>query len=274
MILSPGRSAQTCPSRLLALSATNGTRLLQAAEPALRMNFRSRGHRQGQGYEIVPITNNAELYREGHAMHHCVGTYGYRVAMGDCYIFSLRKDGEREATIELIQSGGRVALGQVRGPCNNAVQKDVKLAARKWLRSQKTICLPSAQRAIQAIENPRQQLLLINLNWPVEQITPDIGVPDEEGVHAVATEVPVFPQNDCPTVAGGCAPDVAEVDDYDAAEIDYLLDVKEVEDFHLLTPKRLILGWLRMMAWMTRRKPGWRISPCLRTRNLTMKLLS
>jgi PcfJ-like protein len=33
-------------------------------------------------YQIVPIETAAELYREGHAMHHCVGTYSDEVRSG------------------------------------------------------------------------------------------------------------------------------------------------------------------------------------------------
>ena len=44
------------------------------------------------GFDIVPITNSADLYREGKLMHHCAGTYAGQVHSGDCYIFSVRKD--------------------------------------------------------------------------------------------------------------------------------------------------------------------------------------
>src|SRR6185312_13517579 len=41
------------------------------------------------GYEILPIEDGASLYREGTAMHHCVGTYGDEVRHGDCCIYSI-----------------------------------------------------------------------------------------------------------------------------------------------------------------------------------------
>jgi hypothetical protein len=34
---------------------------------------------QSRDYEIIPITNNGDLYREGYAMHHCVGIQGEQV---------------------------------------------------------------------------------------------------------------------------------------------------------------------------------------------------
>jgi len=46
--------------------------------PATRLN----------GHEIVPITNSADLYREGHAMHNCIGTYASDVMAGKSYIYT------------------------------------------------------------------------------------------------------------------------------------------------------------------------------------------
>ena len=66
--------------------------------PATRLN----------GYEIVPIANGADLYREGAAMRHCVGSYGSLVTRGDCYIYSVREDGKRVATAEIIRADGRI----------------------------------------------------------------------------------------------------------------------------------------------------------------------
>jgi hypothetical protein len=93
-------------------------------------------------YEIMPITNSGDLYREGNAMHHCAGTYGESVREGRCYIYSLRKDEARVATIELIQFDGRVDIGQIRGSCNRSVPREIELAAQNWLKSQKTFRLP------------------------------------------------------------------------------------------------------------------------------------
>ena len=93
-------------------------------------------------YDILPITNSRELYHEGHAMHHCVGTYGKRVCHGRCYIFSLPKEGVRIATMQLVRSEERVSMGQIRGPCNAPVSDKIKRAAKKWLKSQHTFRLP------------------------------------------------------------------------------------------------------------------------------------
>jgi hypothetical protein len=94
------------------------------------------------GYEIVPIANAADLYREGHSMHHCVGSYADRVAVGEVYLYSIRKDKERIATLELVRRGETVALGQVRGSCNTQTSKQIMGAARSWLRSQSEVRFP------------------------------------------------------------------------------------------------------------------------------------
>ncbi|MCZ6509364.1 MAG: PcfJ domain-containing protein [Alphaproteobacteria bacterium] len=95
------------------------------------------------GYEIIPITNGADLYREGKAMHHCVGTYGDRVSYGEIYVYSVRENGERIATAELTRNGARVRLGQVRGPCNANVDKKIVVGVRRWLGQQKSFVFPA-----------------------------------------------------------------------------------------------------------------------------------
>ena len=91
---------------------------------------------QSGDFDIVPITNSSELYREGKLMHHCVGTYAGRVRCGASYVFSVRKDNERIATLELIKNGASVAIGELRGACNSQAPKEVVRAVKSWLRSQ------------------------------------------------------------------------------------------------------------------------------------------
>jgi hypothetical protein len=91
------------------------------------------------GYEILPIDNSADLYREGAAMHHCAGTYANDVRGGGLYVYSIRGDGKRLATMALCRNGphvGRASLIQIRGPCNAEVPKTIVSIAQRWLRSQ------------------------------------------------------------------------------------------------------------------------------------------
>ena len=90
---------------------------------------------QLNGHDIVPITNSADLYREGAAMHHCVGTYADGVTSGYCYVYSVRHDGRRIATAQIVRAGNRPALAQIRGPCNAPAPKEIVAAVRRWLRT-------------------------------------------------------------------------------------------------------------------------------------------
>ena len=86
--------------------------------------------------EIIPIDSSAELYREGCAMHHCVGVYADKVKDGAAYIYSVRRDGTRLVTFELACNGSRASLIQLRGHCNTQAPKEIVAAVRKWLRAQ------------------------------------------------------------------------------------------------------------------------------------------
>jgi PcfJ-like protein len=92
-------------------------------------------------YDIVPIDNSAALYREGAAMHHCVGTYTDAVQSGSLYVYSVRRDGQRVATLALTRdpSSTKARLAQLRGSCNAVPPKAVTLAVQRWLRAQEPL---------------------------------------------------------------------------------------------------------------------------------------
>jgi hypothetical protein len=90
------------------------------------------------GYEIVPITNSADLYLEGKAMHHCVGSYNGLVIAGYRYIYGIREGDKRIATVEIARGQhDKPHLGQIRGPCNAPATEEIVTAAKRWLRSQR-----------------------------------------------------------------------------------------------------------------------------------------
>ena len=68
---------------------------------------------------------------------------------GECNILSLRKDGERLATVELVKgTNKRPALGQVRGPRNTIISKEIEKLLRHWVKSlpatpEKAPCVPT-----------------------------------------------------------------------------------------------------------------------------------
>ena len=109
------------------------------------------------GYQIVPITNSADLYREGKRMRHCVGTYGNEVTWNNCYFYHVEKGGQPVATVQLLRDGTKPKVGHVRGPCNAIVDKKIMQILRKWVRQVKEVpaleearptnlsCIPRAQ---------------------------------------------------------------------------------------------------------------------------------
>jgi len=95
-------------------------------------------------YEILPIEDAASLYREGTAMHHCVGTYGDQVQRGDLYVYSIRRSGERVATLAIGRHDGSPYLVQIRGPCNTDPPKPIVATVQRWL----TALKPLPQRGV------------------------------------------------------------------------------------------------------------------------------
>jgi hypothetical protein len=87
-------------------------------------------------FDILPIETSAELYREGAAMHHCVGTYVEAVQNGRCYVYSVRQADKRIATFALVRGAVSGELSEIRGPCNAQVPEKTIAAVRRWLRAQ------------------------------------------------------------------------------------------------------------------------------------------
>jgi hypothetical protein len=94
------------------------------------------------GFDIVPISNSAEPYREGKVLHHCADTYVDQVHWGECYIFSVRKDGAPLATSQLVRGEAGAAISQLRGACNAKPSKEVPSAVNSWLRAQREYRIP------------------------------------------------------------------------------------------------------------------------------------
>jgi len=65
-------------------------------------------------------------------MRHCVATYTDNITSGHAYIYSVRVDGERMYTAELVITDEKINLGQVRGKCNTVPNKSVMATIKKW----------------------------------------------------------------------------------------------------------------------------------------------
>ena len=84
-------------------------------------------------------------------MHHCVGTQGDRVQCGNAYFYSVREEGVRIATLELLNHGGSIVIGDLRGVCNSQVSKTVRRCVESWLHSKKEFRLPAERKLKEGI---------------------------------------------------------------------------------------------------------------------------
>lgn len=106
---------------------------------------RYRNKKRKHGYALVPLRLPQELIEEGEALNHCVGTYVSEVAQGNCLIYSVRRGGQRVATLELRWVYGRhrpPIVNQLLGHSNQPVGPEVKAAVAEWLRDQNGIANP------------------------------------------------------------------------------------------------------------------------------------
>jgi hypothetical protein len=101
------------------------------------------------GYEFVPLRSFADLIEEGRAMRNCVPTYGYKLTHNCSRLWSIRKDGQRIATLELARYGGDPLLGvsELRSPANEDAPVEVAWAVRRWLHMQDLAQINTTPRA-------------------------------------------------------------------------------------------------------------------------------
>jgi hypothetical protein len=88
-------------------------------------------------WRIVELTSSSDLGAEGRAMRHCVATYGWRAARGECAIFALRRDDggnggavKHLATMEVMLP--ERAIAQCQGRCNRAVDPTAMELIARW----------------------------------------------------------------------------------------------------------------------------------------------
>ena len=74
-------------------------------------------------------------------MRNCAGGYARSVADGSLFmyvVFVVSEDNPRpRAMFDLENNHGYRSLGQLKGPCNQAVPKELATAVKLWLRTQK-----------------------------------------------------------------------------------------------------------------------------------------
>jgi hypothetical protein len=86
------------------------------------------------GYDFVPLASAAAIYEEARAMQNCLVTYGACVARGRIRLWSMRRDGERVATVEVGQCcQPLLQIIQMKRARNRACSSEEWWAALQWL---------------------------------------------------------------------------------------------------------------------------------------------
>lgn len=107
-----------------------------------------------KGYEFLALRSGAELYEEGRAMKHCVGSYAPDVIRGTSRIYSIRQHGCRIATMEIVPTRLRVPVPQDFDEMLSTKPTDqVKTAHLYKLVQIKSVCnSPPPKSAAEAVE--------------------------------------------------------------------------------------------------------------------------
>lgn len=94
---------------------------------------------QVRGYTFVPLLDRTEILTEARAMQNCADQYAERLADDRCRLFSIRREREHVATLEIgphTREAGMLAITQLKGRHNMAAPLDVWQAAYAWLAAQ------------------------------------------------------------------------------------------------------------------------------------------
>jgi hypothetical protein len=87
------------------------------------------------GYDFLPLNSISAITEEADAMRNCLRTYGYRLAYNRSRLWSVRRNGERVATLNV---GWRFrdplpGIVELEAAANTNVSRELWWAARKWL---------------------------------------------------------------------------------------------------------------------------------------------
>lgn len=88
------------------------------------------------GYAFIGLHTVEAIRAEGEAMKHCVGTYGVSLASNDVRVWSIRRDGERVATLSVSGYGALPTIREIAGVANARAPIEIWIAARRWLHAQ------------------------------------------------------------------------------------------------------------------------------------------
>jgi hypothetical protein len=87
------------------------------------------------GYDFLPLTSIAAITEEADAMRNCLKTYGDNLAHNRCRLWSVRRNGERVATLRVAcrYRDPLPNIVELKGAGNADVPRELWWAARQWL---------------------------------------------------------------------------------------------------------------------------------------------
>ena len=94
---------------------------------------------QAQGYTFEPLLNHEDILAEAQAMQNCADQYAERLVREKCRLFSVKRNGQRVATLEVgphQRETGVLAVNQLKARHNMAAPGDVWQAAYSWMSAQ------------------------------------------------------------------------------------------------------------------------------------------
>ena len=87
------------------------------------------------GLSIRPCASRLEMKAEGDSLHHCVGTYFERAAIGETNIMFVRREAEPDKpfyTLEMKIKGTKISIEQCRGVHNAGMTSEVERFVEAW----------------------------------------------------------------------------------------------------------------------------------------------
>jgi hypothetical protein len=87
------------------------------------------------GYDFVPLASIAAISEEAKAMRNCLNTYGYNLAHNRSRLWSVRRNGERVATLRIAcrYRDPLLNIVELKSAGNADVPRELWWAARQWL---------------------------------------------------------------------------------------------------------------------------------------------
>jgi len=92
-----------------------------------------------RGYDFIPLVDRTDILAEARTMQNCADQYAERLADDKCRLFSIRRDSEHVATLEIgphSREAGMLAITQLKGRHNMAAPLNIWQAAYAWLAGQ------------------------------------------------------------------------------------------------------------------------------------------